>query len=183
MTRTKQDHTGNDRSVVYAARLAQALASHGPTKEKGMIWNIRRALGMSARQLGQRLGVSQSAVSQYERGEVSGSITLSTLKQVAEALECDLVYSLVPRQDLNAMRKRQARELASSLMLVYPAQEAEKKSKRPKKDLELVTKLVTTLLSHHQNLLWEDEVDLLDVVKRRIKTPALMPTRQSKERK
>lgn len=70
---------------------------------KGWIRAIRDALGMSREELGERLGVSQQAVAEFEASEVSGGIQLNTLQRVAEGLECEVFYVLVPRRDLNEM--------------------------------------------------------------------------------
>lgn len=68
---------------------------------KGWIRAIREALGMSREELGDRLGVSQQAVADFESTEARGAIQLDTLKRVADALECDVAYFLVPRRDLD----------------------------------------------------------------------------------
>lgn len=74
-----------------------------PRPHKGWIRAIRDALGMSREELGDRLGVSQQAVAEFEASEIRGGIQLDTLKRVAEGLECDVFYFLVPRRDLNDM--------------------------------------------------------------------------------
>jgi predicted DNA-binding mobile mystery protein A len=73
----------------------------------------RDALGMTAAQLGGRLGISSSAVAQLERSEVHGTIQLSTLRRLANALECDLVYAVVPRTTLANTVQRQAERQAT----------------------------------------------------------------------
>jgi predicted DNA-binding mobile mystery protein A len=60
------------------------------------------------------MGVSQARVSQLERGEVEGSIQLSTLERAAEALSCRLQYVLIPVEPLEAMVRGQAREKAAA---------------------------------------------------------------------
>ncbi|EHD23700.1 MULTISPECIES: mobile mystery protein A [Brenneria] len=83
--------------------------------KKGWINLIRTALGMSTRALGDRVGLSQPRVSLIEKGEIDGSITLSTLEKVAEGLDCELVYYLVPKQgkSLEGLREQQAEKKAS----------------------------------------------------------------------
>jgi predicted DNA-binding mobile mystery protein A len=71
---------------------------------------------MTAKQLSNRLRVSQPAVSQYEKNEVSGSITLTTLRNVADALECELVYALLPKRGLEETREAQARRVAERVV-------------------------------------------------------------------
>ena len=79
-----------------------------PMPRDGWIRTIRDALGMSAAQLGKRLGVSQQAAADLERREKSGSITISTLAAAAEALECDVHVIFVPTSSLDQTVRRQA---------------------------------------------------------------------------
>ena len=67
---------------------------------------------MSAAQLAQRLGIKQPSVVALEQSEMRGSIELATLRRVAEALDCTLVYALVPKKPLDAMVRDRARALA-----------------------------------------------------------------------
>jgi len=64
---------------------------------KGWIRAIRQALGISSGELARRLGTSRQLPLQLEKGEAEDRITLKSLRAVANALDCDLVYALVPR--------------------------------------------------------------------------------------
>ena len=55
------------------------------------------------------------AVSALEHAEARSTVTLQSLRRAANALDCDLVYALVPREGLEAFRDRQAREVASAI--------------------------------------------------------------------
>jgi predicted DNA-binding mobile mystery protein A len=79
---------------------------------RGWIKAIREALGMSTTQLAKRLGVAQTRVSQMEKAEAESAIRLQTLKQVAEALDCTLVYALVPNKPLEEMVRDRAARIA-----------------------------------------------------------------------
>jgi predicted DNA-binding mobile mystery protein A len=68
---------------------------------------------MTSRELGNRLGVSHARVGQLERGEVDGSVRLSTLRRVAAALNCRLVCVFVPNEPLEDMVRRQAHRKAA----------------------------------------------------------------------
>ena len=82
----------------------------------GWVKAIRKALNMSARQLGERLQLSQPRIALLEKGEVDSSISLRTLEKAAEGLGCRLVYVLVPEDStLQAMRETQARLKAQAL--------------------------------------------------------------------
>ena len=83
---------------------------------KGWIRAIRDGLGMSGAQLARRLGVSAQNVDQVERSEASGSIQLSTLQRVAEALDATLVYAIVPNTSLERMVRDRARLIATKAL-------------------------------------------------------------------
>ncbi len=85
-----------------------------PRPHKGWIRAIRGALGMSSTELAARLGVSQQRVSDLERGELHETIKLDTLRRAAEALDCTLVYALVPRTSLDDAVRQQARRKAAA---------------------------------------------------------------------
>jgi len=76
---------------------------------RGWIKAVREALGMTTAQLAKRLGVKQPTVVAMEQSESKGTIELATLRRVAEALNCTLVYALVPNEPLEAMVRNRAR--------------------------------------------------------------------------
>ena len=84
----------------------------------GWIKAIREGLGMTATHLAGRLGVSISTVTRLETSEADDTISLGTLRRVAEALECEVRYALVPKQSLEDTLK--ARALAMALRQMAP---------------------------------------------------------------
>jgi predicted DNA-binding mobile mystery protein A len=82
----------------------------------GWVRAIRGALGMSQAVLAQRLGVSSAAVNKLERAESHGGITIAKLAEVARALDCHLVYALVPNSTLEQTVNTHARSQASQLL-------------------------------------------------------------------
>lgn len=83
----------------------------------GWIQTIRTTLGMTAQQLAQRMGISQATVSNLEKSEAAHTITLQSLQRAARALDCDVVYALLPRQPLADMVEDKAAQLASASVL------------------------------------------------------------------
>jgi predicted DNA-binding mobile mystery protein A len=79
---------------------------------RGWIRAIRQALGMSMEQLADRLKIKQPSLAALEQSETRGSIELATLRRVAEALDCTLVYALVPNKPLETMVRDRARAFA-----------------------------------------------------------------------
>lgn|ERR1019366_2180738 len=79
---------------------------------RGWIKAIREALGMTTAQLAERIHLSQPRVSQLEKAEIEDSVTLKSLRQAAEGLDCTLVYALVPNRPLDEMLRQRAQKIA-----------------------------------------------------------------------
>ncbi len=97
-------------------RLAGVAAEVGPRPAQGWIRAIRTALGMSTKEMAQRMGVTQSRVSQLEHAEADDSIHLATLRRAAAALGCELHYVFVPSAPLEDAVRQQARAKARTLV-------------------------------------------------------------------
>lgn len=78
----------------------------------GWIRAVREALEMTAQDLARRMGVTQPAIAALEASEGKGSVQLDSLRRVAKALECDLVYAFVPRMPLQKILERRRRRIA-----------------------------------------------------------------------
>jgi predicted DNA-binding mobile mystery protein A len=83
----------------------------------GWVRTIRKALGMTMVQLGKRLGITPQSAMEIERREKEGSITIKSLREVARAMDMELVYGFVPIDgSLDALINRKARELATKIV-------------------------------------------------------------------
>jgi predicted DNA-binding mobile mystery protein A len=67
---------------------------------------------MSTAQLANRLGIKQPSMVALEQSEAKGTIELATLRRVAEALDCTLVYALIPNKPLETTLRDRARVFA-----------------------------------------------------------------------
>ena len=76
---------------------------------RGWIRAIREGLGMTTEQLAKRLHVRQPSVVSLEQSEAAGTIELATLRRVAEAMNCRVIYALVPNEQLDTMVRDRAR--------------------------------------------------------------------------
>ncbi|GLR45624.1 transcriptional regulator [Mesorhizobium amorphae] len=79
---------------------------------KGWVRAIRDAIGMTGVQLAAKLAVRPQTVEAIEKSEASGTIQLSTLRRAAEAMDCTLVYALVPNNSLENAVHQRARKIA-----------------------------------------------------------------------
>ena len=87
--------------------------------QSGWLKAVRGALGMNTRQLAERVGVDQSNITRLEAREPSGNVTLERLANAAKAMNCKLIYAIVPEDrysDLDAIIDEQARDLAQLLV-------------------------------------------------------------------
>jgi predicted DNA-binding mobile mystery protein A len=101
-------------SMIQVERRLESLRAirEQTTVSSGWIKFIRKALGQSSSDLARICGLSPRTITQAERREVEGKISLSTLKKMAEAMDCDLIYSLVPRKSIKETIEIKAREKA-----------------------------------------------------------------------
>lgn len=85
----------------------------------GWIYAIRKAIKMSLRQLGNRLGITAQGAKKLETREQEGTITLNDLRAAAQVLDMQLIYGFVPKQEasLEKIIEKQAIELASKIVM------------------------------------------------------------------
>jgi predicted DNA-binding mobile mystery protein A len=71
---------------------------------------------MPLSEMARRLGVNSTTVLAAERNEVANTITLTQLKRMADVLDCDLVYALIPRKSLSEIINEEAMKVATQEM-------------------------------------------------------------------
>lgn len=123
----------------------------------GWVRAIRDALGMSTRQLAARMGVAQATVVQLERSEANGTVQLATLRRAADALNCDLVYALVPRDgSLERTVRTQAHRRANALVdAVDRSMELEDQAVNNPDEIRAATERVALQLAASRRL-WDE---------------------------
>ena len=94
-------------------RQLQAVTTPGG----GWLRTIREALGMTVRQLAARAAIAPATLHQSERSEAEDRISLAQLRKLASALDCELVYGLVPRKPLTELVEDQAMRMARTEIL------------------------------------------------------------------
>jgi len=83
----------------------------------GWIFAIRKALGMSLRQLGSRMGITPQSVKEMEEREKNGTISLNVLRQFAKSMNMKLVYGFIPKQkSLEKLVEERAAQLAEEIV-------------------------------------------------------------------
>jgi predicted DNA-binding mobile mystery protein A len=125
---------------------------------RGWIKAIREALGMTTAQLAKRLNVSQPRVLGIEKAEASGSIKLESLERAAHALDCRLVYALVPRKPRESLVEDRARAFAQKRLRATSHSMALENQRVDEADeQDHLERLVQKLLNQPGSALWEVE--------------------------
>lgn len=125
---------------------------------RGWIRAIRDAYGMTTRQLAKRMGKSQPVIVEMEKGEARDSLTLSSLRQAAEALDCTLVYALVPNAPIEDLREKRARMIAAQrLSRASHSMALENQGLDSKAQEQERERLVEDLLRGPPARLWDEE--------------------------
>lgn len=86
--------------------------------QRGWLRAIREGLGLSLENVGKRLGQSRRRIQEFEKAEAEDRITLDSLRRVAAALDCELVYAIVPKSGtITELAERRARAHATEDVL------------------------------------------------------------------
>lgn len=124
---------------------------------EGWTRTIREALGMSLRQLAERAGVSKTTVRSAEVNEAKGTIQMNSLAKLAEAMDCDLVYALVPRHSLRDTLEHRA-ELVAERMVerISDSMELEAQGISPGERARQIDELAAKIVRERQRDFWDD---------------------------
>jgi predicted DNA-binding mobile mystery protein A len=95
---------------------AAAPAEAFRTPSEGWLRSVRKALGMSGAQLARRMGVTRARISNAEKDELRGAVTIQSMQTAAEAMGCRFVYAIVPPQTIEELIAAQARRKATALV-------------------------------------------------------------------
>jgi predicted DNA-binding mobile mystery protein A len=124
---------------------------------QGWIRAIRKSLGMTAAQLAQRLGHTPQSIHELERSEERGAITLKRLRNVAKALDCTLVYVLIPNRSLEETVRARARHVAAErVQNLEQTMRLENQALSPEHREAQIEDLAETLVRRDIRALWRD---------------------------
>lgn len=124
--------------------------------KEGWVKEVRQALGMTMQDLGERLGVIKQRIDRIEKDEAAGKVTLKTLQETAEALNCEMVYFFVPkRQGLQATLEDQARLAAQKIVKATEhSMSLEKQDTSRDAQRELVEELAQEMIVNEDRKIW-----------------------------
>jgi predicted DNA-binding mobile mystery protein A len=85
---------------------------------RGWLRAVREALGITKREVALTMRKAPQSIASFEKSEEAYRITLETLRRYAEALDCELVYAIVPRTgSLKELAENRARKKVESDVL------------------------------------------------------------------
>lgn len=83
----------------------------------GWVYSIRQALGMSMRQLGNRMSITPQSVKEIEEREQNETISIKVLRQFGKSLNLKLIYGFIPQSGtLEGIIEKRATELATEIV-------------------------------------------------------------------
>lgn len=122
----------------------------------GWLRTIRTALDMPQGYVAKRLGVSPTAIAKYERGEAEESIQIGTLRKAANAMNCDLVYAILPRESLDDIRLARAVAVARRTVGSVAQTMSLEGQSLPSDAIEArVTELARLILAERPRSIWD----------------------------
>jgi predicted DNA-binding mobile mystery protein A len=123
----------------------------------GWIKAIRTAIGMSMQQLGNKLNVSKQGVMDIEKREKDGSITIKSLREIARAMDMQLVYGFVPNDgSLVALIEKRATELATQIVMrTAHTMKLEDQANSKKRIETAIRERATAIKNEMPKILWD----------------------------
>ncbi len=128
-----------------------------PVPTKGWVNMIRSTLNMTMEQLGKKLGITKQGVQQIEQREAKEIITLSSLKEAADALDMIFFYGFYPKDgSLNKLIDKKVKELASRIVLrTHHNMKLENQNIENRKIKKSIDELSTELKRELRKSLWD----------------------------
>ena len=102
--------------IEHLEEIIQATHFEAVPKD-GWIRAIRSSLSMPMNYLAQKLNISPQGVAKLEKNEVLENITLKSLRSLANAMDCELHYSVIPKnKTLKSIIETQAKLKAKEMV-------------------------------------------------------------------
>jgi predicted DNA-binding mobile mystery protein A len=112
---------------------------------------------MTTGQLANRLGVQQPRIIELEKTEATGNVTLKSLERAAEAMDCRLVYAIVPLKPLtDTLHQRALRVARQNLAGVDQTMRLEDQEVRDKASRERAEQRLVEELLRKPSRLWNE---------------------------
>ncbi len=124
----------------------------------GWVRTLRQAIGMTTEQLASRMKVTRQAVLQLESAERNKTATWTSLRKAAAAMDCEVVYAVVPRGSLSQVLVRQGRKQAERhLARISHSMKLDAHAVGPAEQERQVEELAHHLAAERSRALWAAE--------------------------
>ena len=134
------------------------LSNHSQRPKVGWVKTLRTALNMSVMQIAKNLGVKRGRITQLENAEATGGVTVRALKEAANAMDCEFVYAIVPKNfsTLEEMIKARAKQVATERVASVAHSMALEAQSVDQKYLKLqCDELTKNLIENFNKSLWD----------------------------
>ena len=130
-----------------------------PLPPSGWVKAIRGSLGLTIRQLAERVGVGHGSIAQLEKREPKKKVTLESLENAARAMDCKIVYAIIPIESGNTLDdiiKRKAQEAAALILKdVAHTMRLEKQGTSEKQIQKEIERVAKELIESNDPRIWE----------------------------
>lgn len=125
-------------------------------KTSGWLKDIRETLGISSTQMACLLGMTRPAYHKIERNEAAQTASLKTIKKAAEAMDCRIVFAIVPKDgSLRHLIERRARQVARRILArVFHTMALENQSVSMREQERQIKELANELIENQDKRLW-----------------------------
>ncbi len=116
--KTNKKQLLNQRRIMEQ-KIERLGALNEPAPPSGWVKAVRGSLGLTIRQLADRVGVGHGSINQIEKREPKKRVTLESLEQIARAMDCKLVYAIVPQDAASTLEdilNARAKEAATRIL-------------------------------------------------------------------
>lgn len=132
-----------------------------PMPPSGWVKAIRGSLGLSIRQLADRVGVGRSSINQLEKREPKKRVTLESLENAAQAMDCKVIYAIVPKDKgatLDDIIKNKAMAAASKIIQeVAHTMRLEAQGTSEKQVKDEIRRIADELIESGNSKIWDVE--------------------------
>ena len=126
--------------------------------QEGWIRTVRNSLTMSGAQLARRMSVTRALISNTEKAELSGGVTLKSMQQMAEAMNCRFIYAIVPEDDIEDVINERARHKATAQVKATTTHMALEDQALNGEQMEFeINRLAKDMIEKMDSKLWNDE--------------------------
>ena len=134
------------------------IIEFGKPPKQGWIRSIRKSLGLTIRQIADICEISHSSIRSIERNEVLETASIRSLKKLASAMDCKLVYVVVPDEEFSNLENIidiRCEKLAKYMVRnVYHSMSLERRM-IPKREREKIFDKLFDKLKNSNPLIWK----------------------------